>query len=739
MKEDKSPNQENKQAGNPFSLSRREFLKAVGGGIIIFFSCGDLTAQERRPPGYQNLPADFNAFLRIGADGRVTCFTGKIEMGQGIVTSLAQMLADELGVPLNAVDMVMGDTDLCPWDMGTFGSMSTRFFGPPLREAAAEAKAILIGLASEHLHLDKNKLVVKDGMVMDKNNGRHRVTYAELAKGKSIEKHLPKKPPLKNASEFTIVGKPALRKDALAKVTGKAQYAGDIRVPGMLYAKILRPPVHGAKLKSVDTSALQNDKEIQIIQDRDLIAVLHPYPDVAEKALSKIKAEFDLPDAKVDEKTIFKHLLSVAPEGEVVTQGGNVNEGEKVAREAFEATYLNYYVAHATIETHTALAKIEKDQVTVWASTQRPFGAKEEVAQALGIPPQKVRIITPFVGGGFGGKSQNRQVVEAARLAKLTGKPVQVAWSRQEEFFYDTFRPAAIVKIRSGVTEANQIVFWNYDIYFGGPRGAEQFYDIPHHRELSHGHYTGLPGAHPFGTGPWRAPGNNTNTFARESHIDIMAAKVAMDPLEFRLKNLSDKRMIGVLRAAAEKFGWRASPAPSGRGFGVACAADAGAYVATIAEVEVDQESGKVGVKRVVCAQDMGLVINPEGAKMQMEGSLTMGLGYSLTEEVRFNGGQILDRNFDTYEIPRFSWLPRIETVLIENSGIPPAGGGEPAIVCMGGVVANAIFDATGARLFELPMTPERIKKALSEARAKKAQRERMMSIDPVVEQTGKI
>jgi len=722
MNEDQSLNLERKDGEPPFSLSRREFLKAVGGGIIIFFSTADLTAQERRPPGHQDLPTDFNAFLRVGADGRVTCFTGKIEMGQGIVTSLAQMLADELDVPLDAVDMVMGDTDLCPWDMGTFGSRTTRFFGPPLREAAAEARAILIQLASEHLQLNESQLTVKEGVVVDKNNGANRVTYGELAKGKSIEKHLTKRPALKNFSEFTIVGKPTLRKDSLAKVTGKARYAGDIRVPGMLHAKILRPPVHGAMLKSLDTSALQDDKEIKIVQEKDLIAVLHLYPDVAEQALSKIKAKFDLPEAKVNPKTIFKHLLSVAPEGEVVTQGGEVSEGERVAQEVFEATYLNHYVAHATIETHTALAKVEKDRVTVWASTQRPFGAKEEVAQAVGIPSKSVRVITPFVGGGFGGKSQNRQVVEAARLSKLTGRPVQVAWSREEEFFYDTFRPAAIVKIRSGVTEANQIGYWNFDVYFGGPRGAEQFYDIPHHRELSHGHYTGLPGAHPFGTGPWRAPGNNTNTFARESHIGLMAAKLKLDPLEFRLKNLSDQRMMRVLKTAAEKFGWDPSPAPSGRGFGVACATDVGAYVATMAEVEVDQESGRVRVKRIVCAQDMGLVINPEGAKSQMEGSLMMGLGYALTEEVRFNGGEILDHNFDTYEIPRFSWLPKIETALLENSEIPPAGGGEPPIVCMGGVIANAIFDATGARLFELPMTPERIKNALTEAKAKKTQ-----------------
>jgi CO/xanthine dehydrogenase Mo-binding subunit len=296
----------------------------------------------------------------------------------------------------------------------------------------------------------------------------------------------------------------------------------------------------------------------------------------------------------------------------------------------------------------------------------------------------------------------------------LIGRPVQVAWSREEEFFYDTFRPAAIVKIRSGVTGANQIVYWNYDVYFAGSRGAEQFYHIPHHRELSHGHYTGIPGAHPFSTGPWRAPGNNTNTFARESHIDTMASKLAIDPLEFRFKNLNDKRMIETLSTAAERFGWKTSPAPSGRGVGLACGVDVGAYVATMAEVEVNRGSGQVRVIRVVCAQDMGVVINPEGARTQMEGSLTMGLGYVLTEEVRFQGGRILDRNFDTYEIPRFSWLPKIETVLIDNPEIPPQGGGEPPIVCMGGAIANAVFDATGVRLFELPMTPDRVKKALA-------------------------
>ncbi len=707
-----------------FSLSRREFFKALGGGIVIFFSVGDLDleAQERRRAGLRDLPDDPNAFLRIGADGRVTCFTGKAELGQGVVTSLAQMLADELDVSLDKVDMVMGDTDLCPWDMGTFGSRTTRFFGPPLREAAAEARSILIRLAAERLRLSEDQLAVKDGVVTargPKSDGEEKksVSYAELTRGRTIERVVPKRSRLKALSEYAIVGKAALRKDAPAKVTGKARYAGDIREPGMLYARILRPPAHGARLKGVNVSELRKMKGVMVVQDGDITAVLHPSPDGAQEAFSRIRAEFDAPQSKLDPATIFDHLLKAAPGGEAVSQAGNISQGEKDARTVMEGTYLNQYVAHAPIETHTALARIDREKVTVWASTQRPFGARDEVAQALRISAEKVRIITPFVGGGFGGKNQNGQVVEAARLAKLTGRPVQVAWSRAEEFFYDTFRPAAVVKIRSGAAADGRVVFWKYDVYFAGSRGAEQFYDFPHHLERSHGQYTGLSGSHPFATGPWRAPGNNTNTFARESHLDGMASKLGVDPVEFRLRHLKDPRMIKTLKAAAERFGWKPAPAPSGRGVGIACGIDAGAYVAAAAEVEVDRPSGRVRVKRLVCAQDMGQVINPEGAKMQIEGCLTMGLGYALAEEVRFEGGRILDRNFDTYEIPRFSWLPKIEAFLVDDPEVPPQGGGEPGIVCVGGVIANAVFDAVGARLYELPMTAERVKKALSTGR----------------------
>ncbi|HEY4613692.1 MAG TPA: molybdopterin cofactor-binding domain-containing protein, partial [Bacteroidota bacterium] len=293
------------------------------------------------------------------------------------------------------------------------------------------------------------------------------------------------------------------------------------------------------------------------------------------------------------------------------------------------------------------------------------------------------------------------------------GKPVQVAWTRAEEFFMDSFRPAAVVKIRSGITSAGTIGFWDYNVYFAGERGAQHFYSVPNHRTNVFGSNWG-GSAHPFATGAWRAPANNTNTFARESQIDIMAAKAGVDPFEFRMKNLQDEKMKRVLKAAGEKFGWKPAKGPSGRGYGIALGIDAGTSVAMIAEVAVDKASGEVRVKRVVCAQDMGLVINPEGATIQMEGCITMGLGYALREDIHFANGKIHDLNFDTYQIPRFSWLPEIETVIIDNQYEAPQGGGEPAIITVGGAIANAIFDAVGARVFQMPMTPERVKEALA-------------------------
>jgi isoquinoline 1-oxidoreductase len=416
---------------------------------------------------------------------------------------------------------------------------------------------------------------------------------------------------------------------------------------------------------------------------------------------------------KIDHINIFEHLLSLDSKANVIAKDGDIKNGEKLAAKIIESTYFNSYVAHSPIEPHTAVAKIEGKKVTVWASTQTPFSAKDEISKVLKLSPENVRVITPFVGGGFGGKSRNQQAVEAARLAKLTGKPVQVAWSRQEEFFFDSFRPAAVVKIRSGVSNTGDIVFWDYHVYFAGERGAQHFYNIPNFLTTTYGGWSGSNNAHLFAVGPWRAPANNTNTFARESQIDMMAEKAGLDPLEFRLRNLKDEKMRRVLKSAAEKFGWKPAKISKNVGYGIACGIDAGTYVASMAEVEVDKSTGHIQVVKVVCAQDMGLIVNPEGARLQIEGCITMGLGYALTEEIHFNGGKILNKNFDSYELPRFSWLPKIETILINSESSDPQGGGEPAIINMGGLLANALYDAIGIRIYQLPMTPERIKEAI--------------------------
>jgi len=665
-------------------------------------------------------PEDFNAYLVIGENGRVTVFSGKIEMGQGVLTSQAQMVAEELSVDLASIDMVLGDTDKCPWDMGTFGSLTTRMFGPALRAAAAQARKVLLTLGSKELDVPVAKLVVRNGVISITGQPNRKVGYGELSRGARITTVVDEKAVLRSASEFRVMGTSPKRLDAVEKVTGAAKYAADIRLPGMLYGCILRAPMHGATLTLLDTSDAEMLQGITLVKHSDLVAVLHADPEVAALAMKRIKANWSMPEAMVDSESIYQHIVRNSGEPKNVSNRGNLAAAHKGATRLFESSYYKGYVAHAAIEPHAAVAEIKNGKATIWASTQTPFPTRDRIAKILELDPKNVRVITPFLGGGFGGKSADAQAVEAARLAQITGKPVQVAWTRPEEFFNDTFDPAAVVKIISGLDQNGKISLWDYSVYAAGERGADSFYAIPNVRIRSAGRTTydptsAGPSVHPFAVGPWRAPGANMNVFAVESQIDLMACAAGMDPLAFRLKNLSDARMRRVLQAVADAFGYTAAVAPSGRGVGLACSADAGTCVATMAEVKVDIASGKVKVLRMVCAQDMGIVVNPDGAKMQIEGGLTMGLGYTLTEEIRFRGGDILDRNFDSYRIPQFSWVPRIETVLVKNDELAPQGGGEPSITTTGAVIANAVFDATGARLFRLPMTAERILQAIAE------------------------
>jgi nicotinate dehydrogenase subunit B len=699
------------ETGN--GMKRRSFLKIVGGGIIVFFqpwgALEIIGAQTQR----RTLTQDYNAFLQIAEDGTVSCFTGKIEMGQGVITSLAQMMADELNVPIGKVKMIMGDTDLCPYDAGTWGSQTTQTFGPAMRAAAAEARGVLVDLAAARLGVPVSQLEVRDGFVVDSKNPNRSVSYASLTKGKKLEKYLDVKPAPEDYTQFTYVGKPLNHSDALLKVTGKAKYTGDLKLPGMVFARILRPPSHGAKLSAVDVSDAEKVEGTQVVRDGDFIAVLNENKDRADEAIVKIKAEYTFNELKADDRNLYDRMVGADSRAQVLNAEGDTELGYRQSDKIFESEFHDPYLAHASIETHTALAKQEGDKMTVWASTQSPFGLQDGIVRELGYPREKVRVITPFVGGGFGGKAAFQQGVEAARLAKLTGKPIMLVWSRDEEFFYDTFHPAGVVRIRSGIDKNGFIKLWDYSVYYGGTRGSDTIYNVPNTKTTSYSQNMDSVMIHPFATGPWRAPNNNANTFARESQIDIMAAGAGTDPLEFRLKNLSDEKMISCWNAVAEKFGYVPSKTPGGRGIGMACGTDAGTWVATIVEVKVDKTTGKVRVLRVACAQDMGLCVNPQGALIQMEGCIQMALGYTFTEEIRFEGGNIKNRGFDTYEIPRFSWTPKMECVILDRLNMPPKGGGEPAIITVGAAVANAIFDATGARLYRMPMTPARVLEAI--------------------------
>lgn len=714
MKKIESNTQQATQYTGGSGLKRRSFIQLLSGGIFIFFnSWSVIDLFGCTPERQRSLTKDYNAFLLIAEDGTVSCFTGKIEMGQGIITSLAQMMADELNVALDKVKMVMGDTDLCPWDQGTWGSLSTRAFGPNMRAAAAEARGVLFSLASAKLGVPVTQLKVVDGIIMDSKNASNTVSYSQLTKGKKIEKYLDVKPEVEDYTKFTYVGKSYNHSDAILKVTGEAKYTGDLRLPGMVFARILRPPSHGAKLISVDVSGAEKMEGVKVVRDGDFIAVLHENRDIADQAIVKIDAKYSFKEMPVNNKTIFEWMLKADSGAREIDSSGDLEVGKKQSDKIFESEFHDPYLAHAPMEPHTALAQIENGKLTVWASTQSPFGLQDELVRELGYTQENVRVITPFVGGGFGGKGASPQGVEAARLAKLAGKPVMLIWTRDEEFFYDHFHPAGVYKIKSGIDSSGQIKLWEYNIFYGGTRGSDTIYDVPNVKTMSYGRKQDSPPVHPFATGAWRAPNANSNTFARESQIDIMASAAGIDPLEFRLKNLKDEKMIACLKAVAEKFGYVAGKTPSGRGIGVACGTDAGTWVAHMAEVKVDKSTGKVEIVRIACAQDMGLCVNPEGATIQMEGCMTMGLGYTLTEELIFEGGNIKNRGFDTYEIPHFSSLPKIETLILDRKDQAPQGGGEPAIIAIGAVVANAIFDATGARLYRMPMTPERVLEAL--------------------------
>jgi len=695
-----------------FELARRDFFKILGAGIAVFAIAKDALAAQETPPGHRSfhmeeLPKDISAWLHVGEDGSVTGFTGKAEIGQNIRTSLAQTIADELRVPFESVRMVTADTALTPFDMGTFGSRTTPTMTPELRRVASAARDLLIEAAAKEWNVAPAGLVAADAKVTDPASGRS-LKYAELARGKTLAQNLPAEDPVTPATQWTIAGRAIPKVDGRAFVTGKHQYTPDLRPEGMLYGKVLRPPSFGATLTSCNDSAAKAMAGVVVVCDGDFVGLAAPSAHEAQRALDVIHAQWkEVP--QISSKEIFSYLkqnASAKSDNRNHEQKGSVEEGLANAAHRLDATYNVAYIAHAPLEPRAAVAQWVEGKLTVWTGTQRPFANRDELAAVFHVPESSVRVIVPDTGSAYGGKHTSDAAVEAARLAKAAGRPVKVVWTREEEFTWAYFRPAGVIEIKSGIASDGALTAWEFHNYHSGSSGIETPYVVANQRT----EYHAVPLI--LRSGSYRGLAATANHFARESHMDALAGVAKMDPFDFRMKNLYDDRMRAVLKAAAKSFGWPRKKTQEGQGFGVACGNEKGSYVATCAEIAVDKKSGAVRIVRLLEAFECGAIVNPDGLRNQVIGAMIQGLGGALFEAIEFENGRITNSHFASYRVPRFRDVPEIEAVLLDRKDIPSAGAGETPIVAVAPAVGNAIFDATGVRLNNLPMVPNGLRSA---------------------------
>lgn len=696
-----------------FDLARREFFKLLGAGIAVFVVVKDngLAAQETAPGSRsfhnEELPKEITSWLHVGEDGVVTGFTGKAEVGQNIRTSISQTIADELRVPFESVRLVMADTSMTPFDAGTFGSRTTPTMTPQFRRVAEAARDLLVGVAAKEWNVAPEGLVAADAKVTDPASKRS-LSYAELARGKTLAQNLPAEDPVTPATEWKVAGKPLPKVDGRAFVTGSHQYTSDIRLEGMLHGKVLRPPSFGATLTSYDDSAAKAMNGVTVVRDGNFVGVAAPSAHEAQKALDAIRAQWkEVP--QVSSREVFAYLKKNAEPSSNERfrhQKGSVEDGLASAAHRLDATYNVAYIAHAPLEPRAAVAQWADGRLTVWTGTQRPFANRDELASVFHLPESSVRVIVPDTGAAYGGKHTSDAAIEAARLAKAAGKPVKVVWTREEEFTWAYFRPAGVIEIKSAISKDGKLTAWEFHNYHSGMSGIETPYDVAN----QHTEYHQVPLV--LRSGSYRGLAATANHFARESHMDALAHVAQLDPLEFRRKNLSDERMRAVLDSAANSFGWPCEKTQAGQGFGIACGAEKGSYVATCAEVAVDRASGDVRVVRVVEAFECGAIINPDGLRNQVVGAVIQGLGGALFEAVEFENGRITNPHFAAYRVPRFRDVPEIEAVLLDRKDIPSAGAGETPIMAIAPAVGNALFDATGIRLNNLPLVPNGLRAA---------------------------
>lgn len=701
-----------------FGVTRREVLAVLGAGLVIAVA-EPLAAQDEETPapargagrggrggrggggGFGGGPTTYAARLHIGKDGKITVFTGKVEGGQGARAELTQAAAEELRVPLDRIDLVMADTALVPNDGGTFGSQSTPNSVPAIRRGAASARNLLVEMASNSWNVDRGEIEVEGGKVVHKSSGREQ-TYADLASAEdAAEKFkatVPQQVTLTPVKEWKVMGVPTPRPNRRDLVTGKHQYPSDIVRPGMLFGKVLRPISYGAKLKSIDLEPAKAMEGVLVVKDGDFVAVAAPSTHLANQALAAISktAQWDRPE-HVASKDLFAHL-----EKSVRIPVNPAATDLAAADKKLQVTYNVPYVQHSPMEPRAAVAEWDgANKVTVWTATQNPFAVRGEVANAMRLQQDAVRVITPDFGGGFGGKHTGECAVEAARLAKAAGKPVSLRWTRAEEFTWAYFRPAAVIKAEAHLDADGSLASW----YFVNIDGDGSALQSPYRAAKNLAQQLAVRPT-VLRHGSYRALGSTANNFARESFMDELAELAGKDPLEFRLAHLPNDRLRAVLQEAAKRFDWSAAreTKEANRGVGLACGTEKGSYVAACAEVEIDPKTNEISVRRATEVFECGAIVNPENLRTQVLGALVMGLGPALREEMKFEEGQITNAAFSKYLVPRFDDVPQLDIHLLDRSDLASAGAGETPIIAIAPAIANAVFHASGQRIREMPI-----------------------------------
>jgi isoquinoline 1-oxidoreductase len=682
-----------------FAASRREFFEIAGAGLLIVASAPPSAAQRGGPASI------LEARLHIAQDGLITILTGKVEEGQGALTELTMAAAEELRVPMGRVRVVLGDTDQVPNDGSTAGSRTTPGTVPPVRSAAATARELLRVAAARQWSIDAARLEVRNGAVT--NSGRS-YSYADLARSPELaaayKNALPAGTTLTPVGEWQVLGKPQVRLDARDIVTGAHRYPRDIVRPGMLYGRVLRAPSYGAALSGVDLEAARKMTGVTAVRDGAFVGCAAPTSFAARKALEAIEATVQWKSSPYPSSdSLFEYLKEHAKEpGRQQGQArGSVEKGLAGAGRRLKASYRVAYVQHAPMEPRSAVAEWQDGRLTVWTGTTNPFSVRQSLADAFRVAPERVRVLVPHFGGGFGGKHTGEAAIEAARLAREAGRAVAMQWTREEEFWWAYFRPAALIEIEAGLDAAGSVVAWDYANYNSGAAAIDTPYRIPNTRIRF------VESDSPLRQGSYRSLAAVANNFAREAFTDELAQAAGKDPLQFRLAHLDNERIRNVLVAAAERFRWterRKNPRRPGTGIGLACGTEKNSVVATCCEVEVDPQTSVPRPVEIVEAFECGPILNPANLRCQVEGCITMGLGPALREQIQFKDGRLTNARFSEYRVPRFRDVPRVDLVLLERKDLEPAGAGETPIIAIAPAIANAVFDATGRRARSMPI-----------------------------------